>query len=354
MSSSKIIQLFHLANHQPLYTRTPGDIIYAWRKNKYNVHILNKTVEKGTRPKIDISDDELVPRLLVVERLKKIFQPNRNQSFYHVVCGGHGTGKTTLTRIASREVGQDKDKAQLILGDNGEVYRRPKWRRALEVFKNAGTVTKQSTINFQSSFMNNISGLINANPKVLDTLQDDAKMSADHREYIAVFVSSEESVSRNGVACSRAKNPVIEIGDLSNEESTKYLTKKRKINEAEAKNYTNWQVIKKLWTFTCEEIKKRLWIPRCEEIKRLEEKEQIKKSDLRKKRITLDETQEEIPEIDIENNKNKKTEEKLEKTRKNKINNQIRIVTLGKLAGAITDGINIARTWDTTVKLTNY
>src|SRR5207244_303343 len=41
-----------------------------------------------------------------VDRLKKIFQPYRNQSFYHVVCGEHGTGKTTLTRIASSEVGQ--------------------------------------------------------------------------------------------------------------------------------------------------------------------------------------------------------------------------------------------------------
>jgi hypothetical protein len=40
-------------------------------------------VEKGTRPKIDISDDELVPRPLVIW----------NQSFYHVVCGEHGTGK---------------------------------------------------------------------------------------------------------------------------------------------------------------------------------------------------------------------------------------------------------------------
>ncbi|CAB5199220.1 unnamed protein product [Rhizophagus irregularis] len=69
-----------------------------------------------------------------------------------------------LTRIASREVGQDKDKdkdvahfgkafgkslnlehipftAQLmkkVLGDN--VDRRPNWRRALEAFKNAGTM----------------------------------------------------------------------------------------------------------------------------------------------------------------------------------------------------------------------
>ncbi|RGB25357.1 hypothetical protein C1646_675645 [Rhizophagus diaphanus] len=64
----------------------------------------------------------------------------------------------------------------LILGDNGEVDRHPKWRRALKTFKNAGKCTKQSTINFQSSFMNNISILINISPKVLDTLQDDANM----------------------------------------------------------------------------------------------------------------------------------------------------------------------------------
>ncbi|EXX50928.1 hypothetical protein RirG_266150 [Rhizophagus irregularis DAOM 197198w] len=36
-------------------------------------------------------------------------------------------------------------------------------------------------------------------------------------------------------AWSRAKHPVIEIGDLGNEESMKYLTGKRKINEVEAK-----------------------------------------------------------------------------------------------------------------------
>uniref|UniRef100_U9ULV6 Uncharacterized protein n=1 Tax=Rhizophagus irregularis (strain DAOM 181602 / DAOM 197198 / MUCL 43194) TaxID=747089 RepID=U9ULV6_RHIID len=120
------------------------------------------------------------------------------------------------------------------------------------------------------------------------------------------------------------------------------------INSSEEKS-----VIKKLWTFTYEEIKRKLWIPRCEEIKRLEEKELIKKSDLRNKR-KMNETQEEFLEIETKNHKNQKTEKNIEKTRKNNINNQIRIVTLGKLTGAITDGINIARTWDTTVKLNNY
>jgi len=36
-------------------------------------------------------------------------------------------------------------------------------------------------------------------------------------------------------AWSRAKQPVMEIGDLSEKESIEYLTKKRKINESEAK-----------------------------------------------------------------------------------------------------------------------
>ncbi|UZO04904.1 uncharacterized protein OCT59_025266 [Rhizophagus irregularis] len=43
-------------------------------------------------------------------------------------------------------------------------------------------------------------------------------------------------------------------------------------------------LIKRLWMFVYDEIKNRLWIPRCEEIKRLEEKANIQKLDLRKKR----------------------------------------------------------------------
>ncbi|PKC07525.1 hypothetical protein RhiirA5_500610 [Rhizophagus irregularis] len=165
-----------------------------------------------------------------------------------------------LTRIASREVGQDKDKdkdvahfgkafgkslnlehipftAQLmkkVLGDN--VDRRPNWRRALEAFKNAGTVYKTKHNKLPVIVYDNISGLINTNPKVLDTLQDDAKMDADYREYIAVFVSTRS-------AWSRAKHPVIEIGDLSNEESMKYLTEKRKINEVEAKKFHKQSIL---------------------------------------------------------------------------------------------------------------
>jgi hypothetical protein len=44
--------------------------------------------------------------------------------------------------------------------------------------------------------MTNIAKLVKANPKVLEALQEDAKMSGDNREYIAVFVSSEGGILR--------------------------------------------------------------------------------------------------------------------------------------------------------------
>jgi hypothetical protein len=49
-------------------------------------------------------DKELFPRPIVVNLLKKIFKPDQTKSFYYTVCGEHGTGKTTLVRIAAREV----------------------------------------------------------------------------------------------------------------------------------------------------------------------------------------------------------------------------------------------------------
>uniref|UniRef100_U9SJC9 Uncharacterized protein n=2 Tax=Rhizophagus irregularis TaxID=588596 RepID=U9SJC9_RHIID len=71
-------------------------------------------------------------------------------------------------------------------------------------------------------------------------------------------------------------------------------------------------LIKKLWNFTYDEIKKRIWIPRCEEIKRLEDKVNIQKLDLRKKRERLNEKLED----GTEKIKKIKTEENIEKLNK--------------------------------------
>ncbi|PKC01449.1 hypothetical protein RhiirA5_417789 [Rhizophagus irregularis] len=95
--------------------------------------------------------------------------------------------------------------AQLVKKIFNKGSEDPKWIRALEAFKRASA--------------------------------DDAKKSADGRNYSTVFVCSE---ARS--AWSRAK-AVIEIGDLSEEESMKYLTEKRKINEADTKRYMNWLVL---------------------------------------------------------------------------------------------------------------
>ena len=68
---------------------------------------------------------------------------------------------------------------------------RPKWKRALEAFKRASAVYKAKHNKPPVIVYDNIS---NVNPEILDFLQDDAKMNADHRKYLAVFVSSEGSV----------------------------------------------------------------------------------------------------------------------------------------------------------------
>jgi hypothetical protein len=118
-----------------------------------------------------------------------------------------------------------------------------------------------------------------------------------------------------------------------------------------SKEKTVKNLIKKLWIFIYEEIKNRIWIPRCEEIKRLEEKEHIKKVDLRRKREEKGDLTKEERDINLEKIKKQKTQEKLEKKEKINKNKQISLVKLDKMKGSITDGINIARSWDTPIKI---
>ncbi|CAB5382713.1 unnamed protein product [Rhizophagus irregularis] len=235
------------------------DFFYAEYQNWYNEHLLNKTVEKDTQFKIDILDDEFIPQPLIIDRLKKIFQPNRNQSYYHVIYGEYGTGKTTLTKQAIGqgviyvEIPADAENiddfgivfgkslnfafekhisftAQLIkkiLGDTNKAFKR------------TGAVYKRKHNKPPVIVYDNIAKLINVNSKVFDTLQNDAKMNANDRKYIAVFINSEDLVSKRmesrSSSWSRVDKPVMEISDFSKEESMKYLVEKRKINKKEAK-----------------------------------------------------------------------------------------------------------------------
>ena len=82
------------------------DLCLTYFRNKRNHSRLIKTIEEGTQPEIGVLEDKLFPRPIVVDLLKNIFQPDEDQSFYYTICGEHGTGKTTMVRIASREVGR--------------------------------------------------------------------------------------------------------------------------------------------------------------------------------------------------------------------------------------------------------
>jgi hypothetical protein len=83
-----------------------GDLIYLGWVNQTNARHVSKTLERGTQPEESVSKDKLISRPNVVERLKEIFQPNKDHSHYHVICGEHGTGKTTLTTKVAKEVGK--------------------------------------------------------------------------------------------------------------------------------------------------------------------------------------------------------------------------------------------------------
>ena len=83
-----------------------GDLCFAYCRNRDNKHRLFKALEEGTKPEINVLGDKLLPRPTVVNLLKNLFQPDNDQSFYYTICGEHGTGKTTMVRIASREVGR--------------------------------------------------------------------------------------------------------------------------------------------------------------------------------------------------------------------------------------------------------
>jgi hypothetical protein len=78
-----------------------------------------------------------------------------------------------------------------------KVDGRPKWKRAFEAFKRAGAVYKAKHNKLPVIVYDNINELVNVGPKVLETLQKDAKVCADRQEYIAVFVTSEGSIPRN-------------------------------------------------------------------------------------------------------------------------------------------------------------
>jgi len=83
-----------------------GDCIYYMWMISSNNRRVNKTIEKGTQPQDKVSEDKFIPRYEIMVQLRKIFQPDKDQSSYYVIYGEHGTGKTTLIKRVAREIGK--------------------------------------------------------------------------------------------------------------------------------------------------------------------------------------------------------------------------------------------------------
>ncbi|KAF0446276.1 ATPase family member [Gigaspora margarita] len=128
------------------------DLSFAWYWSRNNEHLILKTLEKGTKPEAAVANEELVKRPLVVEHLKRIFNPNKNVSNYYMICGEHGAGKTTLTKIASKEVGKG-----VIYFDVPENPTIEKFGMALGQVLN---FTFEEHISFTAQLINKILGII--------------------------------------------------------------------------------------------------------------------------------------------------------------------------------------------------
>ncbi|RIA99368.1 hypothetical protein C1645_730976 [Glomus cerebriforme] len=255
-----------------------------WALNTYNERLLNDIVERGTRSEIDVSDNEIVSRSLFVNRLKKIFQPSRNQSFYHVISGEHGTGKSTLIKIASNEVGCGVIYIDLPsnLSELGEAFGKAincafekrisitrkliqrfkendepkvsKWESAIRALNHASAVYKAKHNKPMVIIYDNVNCLVHTNQKssiFSRTVQSTMLMT----ESISLYLSAVKVQCLKGwnyylqsitarSAWSRVDIPVMEIGDLSKEESIIYLVDKRKVEKEEAKGLYDLVVIK--------------------------------------------------------------------------------------------------------------
>ncbi|GBB88178.1 hypothetical protein RclHR1_01470026 [Rhizophagus clarus] len=218
------------------------DLCLACCQNKRNDIYLIKVVEEGTQLKISIPDDKLIPRPIIVNLLKNIFQPDKDQACYYTICGEHGTGKTILIRIAIKEVSHGIIYVDVpyIVSNFGKAF-----GKAINfAFKEDVSLDNQFRQKLDESnslkwtygviVYDNIGRL---DPEIIRILQNGAKDNADSRTYIAVFVSSESSIPKimkNNSSYSRASVRPIEIGDLTKEESMEYLVNKRNIKEATA------------------------------------------------------------------------------------------------------------------------
>ncbi|RHZ80071.1 hypothetical protein Glove_139g36 [Diversispora epigaea] len=212
---------------------------------------VNKAAQRGTLPELRISSDKYYPRPQVLEQLKKIFTPQKYSRPFYMIYGKDGIGKSTLIKMASREVGQGVIYVDIPLPlDNycfvielakamninlswlrNDDYKE-QWKAVLSAFERAAKVYKAKYGRPLVIIYDNVDQF---NTDILDILQSSVTESDNKGNYIAVFVCSEYSaVQRMNLRGHWADMDYFEIGDLTKEESMDYLNKKN-IGEEEAR-----------------------------------------------------------------------------------------------------------------------
>ncbi|RHZ80078.1 hypothetical protein Glove_139g64 [Diversispora epigaea] len=216
---------------------------------------INKAVQKGTLPKLYISRNQYYPRPQVLEQLKKIFTPQKYSRPFYIIYGKDGIEKSTLIKMASREVGQGVIYVDIPLSSDNCYFGREfakamnidiswlsddddkeQWKKALSAFEKAAKVYKAKYGRPLVIIYDNVDRLIPRNTDILDKLQSSVTESSNKGKYIAVFVSSEYSVLQRMRSRGHWTDmDFFEIGDLTEEESIGYLVDKKDIKEEEAK-----------------------------------------------------------------------------------------------------------------------
>ncbi|CAG8536104.1 22257_t:CDS:10 [Rhizophagus irregularis] len=192
-----------------------------------------------TWPDVNLSKEMLVSRPEIIERLKKILQPHKDQPYYHVISGEHGTGKTTL--IASKEVGLYID-VPSNLNELGQLMQKfkpndseskiSKWEIAVRFLNHASVVYKAKH-----------NCLVHTNLKILDILQDDVKHNADDRKYTTVEKELMEYLNKCKIDETEAKKLDEELTDKKSNSIIDWAKVEDKMRAAKLlKNYQHYEV----------------------------------------------------------------------------------------------------------------
>ncbi|CUS12101.1 unnamed protein product [Tuber aestivum] len=237
---------------------TIANVLYAYRINRTREIGLTSALDRGSVPDI-LSVEQLVDRKGITPAIRAILQPSCDYSFYDMIVGNHGTGKTTLVRQVGHQLPgviyvdvtpasqSDKGFAETLANRcnwfppsrspfhtllswlNIAVMEVPDGREQLvkvwTEFGNQAAKFKKENARSAVLILDNINRLAENNPALLNMLQDLAKDAADQQLFTTVFVTSEGRAPIQMLSRSAASRlgMVLVINDLNEEEAIGYL-----------------------------------------------------------------------------------------------------------------------------------